>query len=258
MPVFGTQTLNPEYFVRGALAPSIELTGGAVPAGTQATLLLAGTLLTINGYITVTGANRVFVPNMGVRVPADATIGNATTAVLSAVGHTPLNITSDVSPAVDMATCSTGNAIYRGTIVIPNSVIQYTDGRRDIDSIAGDNLTLTGNLTVSGNTVLGNAATDTIGFYGATPVIRPSVYTQTYTTASKVIANPTSAVLTDSTTGTANTVVQEVTVAFSQAILNNNFADLTAQINALRADSISNKNNITSLLDDLQALGILA
>jgi len=39
--------------------------------------------------------------------------------------------------------------------------------------------------------------------------------------------------LTDSTTGTANDTVADVGAAFSQSTLNNNFADLTAKVNAL-------------------------
>lgn len=39
--------------------------------------------------------------------------------------------------------------------------------------------------------------------------------------------------LTDSTTGTANDTVSDVGAAFSQATLNNNFADVTAKINTI-------------------------
>lgn len=41
--------------------------------------------------------------------------------------------------------------------------------------------------------------------------------------------------LTDSTTGTADDTVADVGAAFSQATLNNNFADLTAKLNAILA-----------------------
>lgn len=44
--------------------------------------------------------------------------------------------------------------------------------------------------------------------------------------------------LTDSTTGTANDVVQDVTGSHSQSTLNNNFADLTAKINALLPNAL--------------------
>lgn len=39
--------------------------------------------------------------------------------------------------------------------------------------------------------------------------------------------------LTDNTTGTADDTVADVGAAFSQATLNNNFADLTAKVNAV-------------------------
>lgn len=41
--------------------------------------------------------------------------------------------------------------------------------------------------------------------------------------------------LTDSTTGTADATVANVGASFSQATLNNNFADLTAKVNAILA-----------------------
>lgn len=41
--------------------------------------------------------------------------------------------------------------------------------------------------------------------------------------------------LTDSSTGTANDTVADVGAAFSQANINNNFADLTAKVNAILA-----------------------
>ncbi len=41
--------------------------------------------------------------------------------------------------------------------------------------------------------------------------------------------------LTDSTTGTANNTVTDVGAAFTQATLNDNFADLTAKVNAILA-----------------------
>lgn len=51
--------------------------------------------------------------------------------------------------------------------------------------------------------------------------------------------------LTDSTTGTASSTVADVTVAFDQAILNNNFATLVAAINQLTAQV----NNLQALLE---------
>lgn len=56
-------------------------------------------------------------------------------------------------------------------------------------------------------------------------------------TGGKILANGTQASaitnLTDSTTGTANDTLTDVGVAFAQATLNNNFADLAAKVNAI-------------------------
>lgn len=56
-------------------------------------------------------------------------------------------------------------------------------------------------------------------------------------TGGKILANGTQAsaitALTDSTTGTADNTVADVGASFSQATLNNNFADLIAKINAI-------------------------
>jgi len=54
-----------------------------------------------------------------------------------------------------------------------NEILTY-DGTNWVNS---SSLTLSGNLTVNGNVSLGDAATDTLGFYGATPAARPAVST---------------------------------------------------------------------------------
>ena len=111
------------------------------------------------------------------------------------------------------------------------------------------------------------------GAYGVTPVSRPSAYTQTYATADKTHANLTSATLTDNSGGTANTTVQALTDPADTPItadalrddlvanlipeLRNNFADLTAQINALRVDLEDVKQLVNSVIDDLQSEGWL-
>ena len=109
------------------------------------------------------------------------------------------------------------------------------------------------------NYVLTNVVGDStgLGFFGVTPVARPAAITQTYATASSTHANLTSATLTDSTTGTADAIVADVGGAFNQATLNNNFADLTAQINALRVDLVNAKGVLNDVIDKLQSLGLL-
>lgn len=95
-----------------------------------------------------------------------------------------------------------------------------------------------------------------IGFFNVTPAARPSAYTQTYSTATKTHSNLTSATLTDSTGGTANTTLVDVGIVFNQAAINDNFADVAAQINALIVDITNVKGVLNSVIDDDQILGL--
>lgn len=124
----------------------------------------------------------------------------------------------------------------------------------------------------TGFEVTGNGSATEIGFYGVTPVARPSAYTQTYSTATKTHAALTSATLTDNSGGTANTTVQALTdpadtPASADALrddlvanlipeLRNNFADLVAQINALRVDLENAKQVLNASIDDDQSQGL--
>lgn len=138
-----------------------------------------------------------------------------------------------------------------------------------IDDNAGGaaTLALIGNLSISeaGNIVLGTttgtkigtATSQKIGFFNATPVVQRSAYTQTYSTADKTHANPTAVAVTDNTGGTANTTLESISNPPTQAQVRNNFADLAAQHNALVADLADLKQLVNSLIDDLQALGLV-
>jgi hypothetical protein len=117
------------------------------------------------------------------------------------------------------------------------------------------------------------AAGDKLGFYSVAPVARPSAFTQTFSTSSATCAALTSATLTDNSGGTATTTVQALTDPTDTPItadalrddlvanlipeLRNNFADLVAQVNALRVDIDNAKQNVTKIIDDGQSLGLL-
>jgi len=70
-------------------------------------------------------------------------------------------------------------------------------------------------------TIIATTVTQRLGFWAATPIVQPSGAAQ--------------ASLTDSTTGTAGTVVNDVGAAFSQTTLNNNFASVLNLLTAIRS-----------------------
>jgi hypothetical protein len=92
--------------------------------------------------------------------------------------------------------------------------------------------------------VMNNASGKT-SFYGATPIVKPSAYTQTYSTADKTHANFTSADIGAFTGGT---------VGFLDAAERDN---IRTQFNALRTDVADVKQLVNSLIDDLQSLGLV-
>lgn len=78
-----------------------------------------------------------------------------------------------------------------------------------------------------------------IGFYETTPVVQPSGASQAAVTS-----------VTDSTGGTADGTLADVTATYSQSTLNNNFADLAAKVNA-------NVTLLNQIRSDLVTLGLI-
>jgi hypothetical protein len=116
-------------------------------------------------------------------------------------------------------------------------------------------------------------ASSAVGFFGVTAATRVAAYTQTYSTASRTHPALTSAALTDSTGGTADTTVAALSTLGDSPVdadalrddlttnwapvLANNFADLIAQVNALRVDLEATKKVVNQLIDDGQIYGLL-
>lgn len=103
-------------------------------------------------------------------------------------------------------------------------------------------------LNTTTGTKIGTAATQKIGFLGATPVVQGTAYTQTYSTGNKTVANPTATAIGDlgSTTTTPWGYDSE---AHADSV--------HTAIDALIADNLDLRQAITSLIDDLQALGLV-
>jgi hypothetical protein len=87
-------------------------------------------------------------------------------------------------------------------------------------------------------------STDKLGFFGATPVVRPAAYTQTYSVASRTVANAAA-----SLPGVTNTLGGW---GFSSS------AEMTAFVNEIKnliTDDENLRKNINAIIDDKQALG---
>jgi hypothetical protein len=106
-------------------------------------------------------------------------------------------------------------------------------------------------------TKIGTATNQKLGHYGVNPVVQPSAYTQTYSTADKTHANFTSADLTGITSSTTGSALAEPSAAYTQSEMQQNFRRIQDQYNALRADVADLKQLANSVIDDLQALGLV-
>ena len=125
---------------------------------------------------------------------------------------------------------------------------------------SADRLILTGGadleLGVAGNIILdattgtkiGTATTQKLGFYNATPAAQPSAYTQTYSTAEKTHAAMTSS---DMPAGGTGAAAGGWDTAVNRDAAITDFAEL-------RVDVIDLKQLVNAVIDDLQALGLVA
>jgi hypothetical protein len=154
------------------------------------------------------------------------------------------------------ASPTTGNAEATALMSFQFCEGVNADARTLQVGVAGTGVKLwsTGQIDIPG--ILNHDGT-TLGFYSVTPVTRPTAYTQTYSTATRTHSNLTSATLTDSTTGTADTTLVQITTGADATNHNNNYADLAAQVNALRVDLVNAKNVLNQVIDDLQNNGLL-
>lgn len=173
----------------------------------------ANGLMNLNGKITsptlVDGANIVLGTTTGTK------IGTATSQKLGFYNSTPViqpTSTTDLRAAlIALGLYATGGA----------SPLDLNGGALTTGTVT---VTDTSNIVLSTGTgtKLGTATGQKLGFWNATPIIQPAAAAQ--------------AALTDSTGGTANgTLVDVTTTAVADpAKINDNFADVVALVNALR------------------------
>lgn len=113
--------------------------------------------------------------------------------------------------------------------------------------VDGTNITL-GTTT---GTKIGTGTTEKLGFWNATPVVRPSAYTQTFATADKTIAAYTSDPESSAYTGIDN--AQPGTVYATVADLNL----LRAAYENLRTMAEDVQQGLNAVIDDLQTVGMV-
>ena len=114
-------------------------------------------------------------------------------------------------------------------------------------------------------TKIGTATTQKLGFYNATPVVQPTAYTQTYSTADKTHAAhtatahtyPASGNLFDAVAADLLINVRTDTVANAVADVVVNEKSLADNLNQVLADVTDLKQLVNSVIDDLQALGLV-
>lgn len=156
-------------------------------------------------------------------------------------------------------TSSTDNALARFNGTTGKLLQDYASGAPTVGD-TGD-ATFAGEVEIDGDL---NHDGSNVGFYGTAPAAQASAYTQTYSTADRTHANLTSATLTDSSGGSTDDTVAAITAiggsgatTAQEGEINDNFAEVTEEINALRVDLVDLKQLVNSLIDDLQALGLV-
>lgn len=106
-------------------------------------------------------------------------------------------------------------------------------------------------LDTTTGTKMGTATNQKFALWNQTPIIQPAHANQA------AVAAQTQDSLTDSTTGTADTTLADVGAAFSQATLNNNFADIAAQLAKIRTDIAAIKTFQDQNRTDQIAVGVI-
>lgn len=129
---------------------------------------------------------------------------------------------------------------------------------------SGDATLVDGTDFVLGSTTgtkIGTATTQKLGFFNATPIVQRSAYTQTYSTADKTHAAATAGTLTVADgAGTNDGTIAAITTGGASADQSAVIAaiqELADQINKLIADQLDTKQLVNSVIDDLQALGLV-
>ena len=126
---------------------------------------------------------------------------------------------------------------------------------------------LGGNIVDALGNVLLKCDTNKLAFFGATAIVKPTAYTQTYDIADKIHANPTGVAITDNSGGIASQTIAAIYGGSAGTAVTTNepcetatkdaIASLADEVNKLIADVADVKQLVNSVIDDLQALGLV-
>lgn len=157
-----------------------------------------------------------------------------------------LQVTEGVSVYYDGSLTAKGNTRHyysSGLVTEIDAAVMTTDTTTTRTFTDARNIA----FGTSTGTKLGTSTSQKIGFWNATPVVRPSAYTQTYSTATKTHNNPTATSI--STTAATNIAPWGYsTQAQADAIV--------AAINALITDVANVKQVLNAVIDDNQTIGL--
>jgi hypothetical protein len=197
----------------------------------------------------------------------DGTVGTFTGAASLALGASQTSSLYLTGSGILTASTSgypTTSHIRLGTVVTGPSTISSISDDRVVYAMLGIGtlpyLPLTGgtlsdgaNVSVgtSKGTQLGTSASQMLGFWGATPIVQPSPYTQGYTTSTKTLAAYTPIVESTAFTGIASG--QSGSPYAQVSDLNN----LRAAYENLRQLTENVAQVLNALLDDLRSTGLL-
>lgn len=116
-------------------------------------------------------------------------------------------------------------------------------------------------LDTTTGTKIGTGTTEKLGFFNATPIVQPSAITQTFSTADATHSARTAVALTDSAAGTPGTTIGALadgsTYATDVAAIRSNFSSLAVEHNKVIVDLADTAQLLNSLIDKLQALGLV-
>jgi len=221
--------------VDAGATPHIELTDSGV--STFAGVIIGDGILGTNpnAMLDVRGSG-IFTGGLNVGTATGATAGQ-------------IILSDALLPSAD-ATKNIGSTTKRISVGHFNALLLGTS-----TGVGAGGITMTGNLTITDSdivlstttgTKIGTATTQKLGFFNATPIVRGTAFTQTYSTPSTVHNNPVAVAPSAYVTGafgySTGTKAQEVRDCAANAV----------------ADIADIKMVLNGVIDQLQALGLLA